>query len=88
MKEKLEKDLPPQDSTNPAVIMERLKHLMERTQHSQKQLQKWDKKNGLPKSHSQTMVNSSRSRKQLQEGIVLKKWNGAPLIGSEKNSMG
>ncbi|KAL7486574.1 hypothetical protein ACHAW6_012175 [Cyclotella cf. meneghiniana] len=88
MKEKLEKDLPPQDSSNPAVIMERLKHLMERTQHSQKQLQKWDKKNGLPKSHSQTMVNSSRSRKQLQEGIVLKKWNGAPLIGSEKNAMG
>eukprot|EP00804_Cyclotella_cryptica_P026875 CCRYP_017590-RA/>CCRYP_017590-RA protein AED:0.11 eAED:0.11 QI:0/-1/0/1/-1/1/1/0/803 len=88
MKEKLEKELPPQDSTNPVVIMERLKHLMERTQHSQKQLQKWDKKNGLPKSHSQTMVNSSRSRKQLQEGVVLKKWNGAPLIGTEKKATG
>ena len=78
------KDLPPQDTSNPDIIMARLKGLMQRTQHSQKELQKWDKKNGLPKSHSQTMVNSSRSRKQLQEGVVLKKWNGVPLIGTEK----
>jgi hypothetical protein len=78
------KDLPPQDSSNPDTIMVRLKALMERTQQSQKDLQKWDKKNGLPKSHSQTMVNSSRSRKQLQEGVVLKKWNGVPLIGNDK----
>lgn len=46
-------------------------------------LQKWDKKNGLPKSHSQTMVNSSRSREQLQKGVILKKWNGSPLITPE-----
>jgi hypothetical protein len=78
------KDLPPQDDSNPDVIMARLKALMERTQYSQKKLQRWDKKNGLPKSHSQTMVNSSRSRKQLQEGVVLKKWNGVPLIGDKK----
>jgi hypothetical protein len=78
------KDLPPQDTSNPDIIMARLKGLMQRTQHSQKELQKWDRKNGLPKSHSQTMVNSSRSRKQLQEGVVLKKWNGVPLIGTEK----
>ena len=26
------------------------------------------------------MVNSSRSRKQLQKGVILKKWNGDPLI--------
>ena len=45
--------------------------------------QKWDKKNGLPKSHSQTMVNSSRSRKQLQKGVILRKWNGDPLIRSK-----
>ena len=77
-------DLPPQDTSNPDVIMARLKGLMQRTQYSQKKLQNWDKKNGLPKSHSQTMVNSSRSRKQLQEGVVLKKWNGVPLIGTEK----
>jgi len=72
--------LPPEDATNPEVIMARLQYLMKQTQSSQKELQKWDKKNGLPKSHSQTMVNSSRSRKQLQNGVILKKWNGAPLI--------
>ncbi|KAL7464642.1 hypothetical protein ACHAXS_004981 [Conticribra weissflogii] len=76
-------DLPPQDKNDPDVIMSRLKALMERTQMSQKQLQIWDKKNGLPKSHSQTMVNSNRSRKQLQKGVILKKWNGAPLIALE-----
>jgi hypothetical protein len=79
------KDLPPQDGNNPDVIMARLKALMERTQYSQKKLQRWDKKNGLPKSHSQTMVNSGRSRKQLQEGVVLKKWNGVPLINDKKS---
>mmetsp|Transcript_33589 Transcript_33589/g.70643 ORF Transcript_33589/g.70643 Transcript_33589/m.70643 type:complete len:82 (-) Transcript_33589:270-515(-) len=26
------------------------------------------------------MVNSSRSRMQLQKGVILKKWNGDPLI--------
>ena len=46
--------------------------------------QGWDKKNGLPKSHSQTMVNSGRSRKQLQKGVILKKWNGDPLIIAAK----
>mmetsp|Transcript_12491 Transcript_12491/g.26240 ORF Transcript_12491/g.26240 Transcript_12491/m.26240 type:complete len:1170 (+) Transcript_12491:40-3549(+) len=76
-------DLPPQDKNDPDVIMSRLKALMERTQMSQKQLQIWDKKNGLPKSHSQTMVNSNRSRKQLQKGVILKKWNGEPLIALE-----
>lgn len=51
------------------------------------QPQRWDKKNGLPKSHSQTMVNSSRSRRQLQKGVILKKWNGDPLITeSEKEA--
>jgi len=73
-------DLPPANKDNPEIIMKRLQGLMDRTQVSQRQLQVWDKKNGLPKSHSQTMVNSSRSRKQLQKGVILKKWNGDPLI--------
>ena len=34
----------------------------------------------MPKSHCMTMVNSSRSRQQLQTGTILKKWTGAPLI--------
>jgi len=81
-------DLPPQDKDNPEVIMSRLKGLMGRTQMSQKRLQRWDKKNGLPKSHSQTMVNSSRSRKQLQKGVILKKWNGDPLITPAEDGEG
>jgi hypothetical protein len=65
-------ELPPQSKDDPDVIMTRLKALMERTVMSQKNLQKFDKQNGLPRSHAQTMINTSRSRKQLQNGVVLK----------------
>ena len=47
---------------------------------------RWDRKLGLPKSHSSTMINSGRSRMQLQRGVILKKWTGDPLISSEKKS--
>lgn len=60
--------------------MARLKAMMERTKKSQQSLEDWDRRNGLPKSHCMTMVNSSRSRQQLQTGTILKKWTGAPLI--------
>mmetsp|Transcript_3933 Transcript_3933/g.8676 ORF Transcript_3933/g.8676 Transcript_3933/m.8676 type:complete len:730 (+) Transcript_3933:264-2453(+) len=66
------------------VVMEKLKSAMDRTSNTQKLLQEWDRANGLPKSHSQTMVNSSRSRKQLKDGVILKKWNGAPLLNFAK----
>merc|ERR1712216_347954 len=61
-------------------VMCDLQMAMDRTADTQKRLQEWDRANGLPKSHSQTMVNSSRSRKQLTDGVILKKWNGAPLL--------
>ena len=73
-------ELPPPSKDDPEIIMTRLNALMERTLMSQKQLQNYDKANGLPRSHSQTMVNSNRSRKQLQKGVILKKWDGKPLI--------
>ncbi len=57
---------------DPTVAMSKLMASMERTNNTQKQLQDWDSSRGLPKSHSQTMVNSSRSRKQLLDGVVLK----------------
>lgn len=60
--------------------MTRLRELMTKSEETQKALQEWDKKNGLPKSHSCTMVNTSRSRKQLQVGKILPKWDGSPLI--------
>ena len=63
-------ELPPQSKDDPEVIMTRLKALMERTVMSQRNLQKYDKLNGLPRSHAQTMINTSRSRKQLQKGVV------------------
>jgi len=65
---------------DPETVMASLQAAMEKTKDTQQQLQEWDRANGLPKSHSQTMVNSSRSRKQLAEGVILKKWNGTPLI--------
>lgn len=62
------------------VTMVKLQAAMERTNSTMKLLQDWDRAHGLPASHCQTMVNSSRSRKQLKEGVVLKKWNGSPLL--------
>lgn len=62
------------------VTMAKLQAAMERTNSTMKLLQDWDRAHGLPASHCQTMVNSSRSRKQLKEGVVLKKWNGSPLV--------
>ena len=81
-------DLPGQDQNNPDIIMKRLQALMLRTKESQERLEDWDKRNGLPKSHCMTMVNSSRSRTQLQTGEILKKWTGAPLIESTKGGDG
>mmetsp|Transcript_13678 Transcript_13678/g.23297 ORF Transcript_13678/g.23297 Transcript_13678/m.23297 type:complete len:291 (-) Transcript_13678:544-1416(-) len=58
----------------------RFEELLQKSTASQKALEEWDRKNGLPRSHCQTMVNSSRSRKQLQSGLILPKWNGKPLL--------
>jgi hypothetical protein len=60
--------------------LKRLEEAMMKSIDSQKSLQEWDKASGLPKSHCQTMVNTSRSREQLQSGMVLQKWNGVPLL--------
>ncbi len=60
-------DLPPQSEDDPLIITTRLNALMERTHLTQKQLETYDKQNGLPRSHAQTMVRSSRSRSQFQE---------------------
>jgi hypothetical protein len=65
------------------VPMERLKKLMLKSDETQLKLQERDKLQGLPKSHSQTMVNTSRSRRQLREGIIIPKWDGTPLINGE-----
>ena len=71
---KFVEDLSPQSNDDPLVItiLARLKNLMERTHVSQKQLETYDKQNGLPRSHSQTMMRSSRSRLEFQN--LLKQW--------------
>lgn len=67
-------------ATQQLHALKRLKLSMRDSTKTQKSLQEWDRKNGLPASHCQTMVNSARSREQLQSGMVLQKWNGMPLL--------
>ena len=69
-----------EDMPTPEEIMMRLKASMNNSSETMDALQEWDRANGLPKSHSQTMVNTSRSREQLRTGAVLQKWNGVPLL--------
>lgn len=64
-------------------MLEKLRDLMKSTEKTQRKLQQWDRDQGLPKSHSQTMVNTSRSRKQIQDGVILAKWDGSPLISED-----
>jgi hypothetical protein len=75
--------VPIPETLNPEQVMKRLQILMEESRATQQKLQLWDKANGLPKSHSQTMVNTSRSRKQLLDGVILPKWDGTPLISPD-----
>ena len=60
--------------------MHLLRNAMIKSDASQRELQLWDKANGLPKSHCPSMVHSSRSRQQLLRGTILSKWDGTPLI--------
>ena len=62
------------------MSFDRLKCIMRK---SQDLLQDWDKKQGLPKSHSRTMMYTNRSRIQIEDNRVLPKWNGQPLIAGE-----
>jgi len=72
----------------PSLSLQRLHELMAKSAASQKQLQEWDQQQGLPKCHSWTMMHTSRSRRQIQEGRVLPKWNGKPLIGDKNDDEG
>eukprot|EP00584_Thalassiosira_punctigera_P027328 CAMPEP_0172579414 /NCGR_PEP_ID=MMETSP1067-20121228/139237_1 /TAXON_ID=265564 ORGANISM="Thalassiosira punctigera, Strain Tpunct2005C2" /NCGR_SAMPLE_ID=MMETSP1067 /ASSEMBLY_ACC=CAM_ASM_000444 /LENGTH=254 /DNA_ID=CAMNT_0013372133 /DNA_START=630 /DNA_END=1395 /DNA_ORIENTATION=- len=74
-----------QNKDDPEIIWERLEAVMVRSQVSQKLLEKWDKDNGLPRSLSKTLVDSGRTRKQLQTGVVIRKGNGDPLASAEES---
>lgn len=78
-----------QDSQHPQnlkIVESRLRYWMDESLHSQAALQNWDRLNGLPASHSKTMVNTSRSREQLLKGVILRKWDGSPLIACGASS--
>jgi len=64
--------------------IQNLKDFMTESGRSQFRLEEHDRANGLPKSHSQTMVKSAQSRRQLQNGRILCKWDGTPLISYEE----
>lgn len=69
--------------TSVSPTTQRLKGLMGRSLSTQQALQEYDKQQGLPKSHSTTMVRTSRSRQQLLEERILPKWDGTPWIDDE-----
>lgn len=62
----------------------RLRQFMIESSNTHEALQQWDRSRGLPASHSRTMVNSARSRKQLLDGVLLRKWNGTPLVPTQE----
>eukprot|EP00561_Arcocellulus_cornucervis_P000398 CAMPEP_0185823802 /NCGR_PEP_ID=MMETSP1322-20130828/28709_1 /TAXON_ID=265543 /ORGANISM="Minutocellus polymorphus, Strain RCC2270" /LENGTH=276 /DNA_ID=CAMNT_0028521367 /DNA_START=117 /DNA_END=944 /DNA_ORIENTATION=+ len=74
------------DVTQP--ISQCLRSSMKQSQQTLKELQEWDRRQGLPKSSAHTCVKTERSRKQLLEGKILKKWDGSPLISFEKDANG
>lgn len=48
-------------------VVDSLQQKMQKSQESQKNIQSWDKKMGLKRSHSSTMTKTHRSRRQLRE---------------------
>jgi hypothetical protein len=75
---------PPSSASSSSILSLSLRGAMVLSRLSQRALQDWDEDNGLPRSHSITMIRTNRSRRQLEEGRVLRKWNGRPLIGTEE----
>ena len=64
--------------------MDRLSALMAKSIESMKLLEEHDRRQGLRKCDAQNMMNTARSRKQILENRILKKWDGTPLITFEK----
>ena len=62
-----------------SVVMEGFRQAMEKSAKSQQEIQDWDKKMGLKRSHSKTMRLSSRSRKKLRS-IIKKEINSLSLF--------
>merc|ERR1719384_2145293 len=65
------------------TAVESLQQKMQKSQQSQKNIQSWDKKMGLKRSHSSTMTKTHRSRKQLRELFEIQK----KMLESKVNNM-
>ena len=71
-------------SNESSPSMDRLRALMAKSNESMKRLEEHDRRQGLRKCDAQNMMNTARSRKQILENRILKKWDGTPLIAFEK----
>ena len=71
-------------SNESSPSMDRLRALMAKSIESMKLLEEHDRRQGLRKCDAQNMMNTARSRKQILENRILKKWDGTPLIAFEK----
>jgi hypothetical protein len=84
----IEEDFPEPSNPTDFPLFDGLRQRMHKSIESQQVLQLWDLHHGLPRSHSPAIVKTSRSRRQLQMGKILAKWDGSPLINNGESELG
>ena len=72
----------------PNFSMDKLRELMSKSNDSMKNLEAYDRRQGLRRCDAQNMVKTARSRKQLLENKILSKWDGSPLIAFHRQADG
>ena len=72
----------------PNFSMDKLRELMAKSYDSMKNLEEYDRRQGLRRCDAQNMVKTARSRKQLLENKILSKWDGSPLIAFHRQADG
>ena len=72
----------------PNFSMDKIRELMAKSNDSMKNLEEYDRRQGLCRCDAQNMVKTARSRKQLLENKILSKWDGSPLIAFDRQADG
>ena len=72
----------------PNFSMDKLRQLMAKSNDSMKNLEAYDRRQGLRRCDAQNMVKTARSRKQLLENKILSKREGSPLIAFHRQADG
>lgn len=72
----------------PDFSMDKLRELMAKSNDSMKNLEEFDRRQGLRRCDAQNMVKTARSRKQLLDNKILSKWDGSPLIAFRRQADG